>query len=48
MEQLAKEKLLAKLSVFIDTMTPNDRFEIFMDRDGKIKYESRIVDKGIV
>lgn len=48
MEQQAKDKLFQKLSIWIDGMTPYDRFEIFMDQDRKIKYESRIVDKGIL
>lgn len=48
MEQQAKTKLLQKLDLFLSGMTPNDKFEIFMDRDGKVKYESRVVDKGMV
>lgn len=48
MEQQAKEQILKKLDLFLNGMTPNDRFEIYMDKDGKVKYESRIVDKGLV
>lgn len=43
-----KDKVLQKISLFLDGMTPNDRLELFMDKDGTLKYESRVVDKGIV
>lgn len=48
MEQQAKIRLLKKLGLFLDVMTPDDRLVIYMDKDGKVKYESRIVEKGMV
>lgn len=48
MEQQRKELLIKKLSLFIDDMTPYDRLEIFMDKDGELRYESRIVNKGML
>ena len=48
MAQQVNPQLMKKIELFIGSMTPNDRLEVFMDKDGKMKYESRIVDKGMV